>query len=211
MNPLLTKNGTESKRHSISIRELLGSPTFRPVDEIPLQELEAEVDRVLELLSRIDVVVDCLADVSDADLYRFLTTELVNQEINDIKIEGMKRCFIYEEFHPNDEHDAKSAAEDFVWSFFGREEEHAARSFSEDEVYDPVGRRITRAEMQKVIHSFYDSYAAFTDNKFECVGCSLEGEYARLTLQGGWSGLKAGSLEPVSHKYPRIHRRICGE
>jgi len=128
----------------ISIRELLGSPTFRSIDEIPPEKLEAEVDRVLELLSRIDVVVDCLADVPDADLYRFLTTELVNEEIDDIKIEGMKHCFIYEEFHPNDEYDAKSSAEHFLRD--------------------------------------------------------LEGEYARVTLQGRWSGLKAGLLEPVSHK-----------
>jgi hypothetical protein len=184
----------------ISIRELLGSPTFRSVDEIPPEKLEAEVDRVLDLLSRIDVVVDCLADVSDEDLYRFLTTELINEKIDDIKIEGMRHCFIYEEFHPNDEYDAKSSAEHFLWNLFGRYEEHVAQAFADDEMYDPLGRRITRAEMQNIIRSFYDSYAAFTSNKFECIGCSLEGEYALVTLEGEWAGLKAEPLESVSHR-----------
>lgn len=184
----------------ISIRELLGSPTFRSVDEIPPEKLEAEVERVLDLLSRIDVAVDCLADVSDEDLYRFLTTELINEKIDDIKIEGMKHCFIYEEFHPNDEYDAKSSADQFLWNLFGRHEEHVAQAFAEDEMYDQLGRRITRAEMQNIIRSFYDSYAAFTSNKFECIGCSLEGEYALVTLQGEWAGLKAESLESVSHR-----------
>jgi hypothetical protein len=184
----------------ISIRERLGSPSFRSLDEIPPEELEAEIDRVLDLLSGIDVAVDSLAEVSDEDFYRFLTTELINEEIDDIKIEGMRHCFIYDEFHPNDEYDAKSGAEDFLWSLFGRYQEHATRAFSEDEVYDPLGGRTTRTAMQDAIRSFYDSYVAFTDNKFECTGCFLEGEYARVTLQGKWSGLMAGSLEPASHK-----------
>lgn len=190
----------------ISIRKRLGSPTFRSLDEIPPQELEAEIDRVLDLLSRIDVAVDCVAEVPDEDFYRFLTTELIDEEIDDITIEGMRHCFIYEEFHPNDEYDAKGGAEDFLWSLFGRYEEYAARAFSEDEVYDPVGRRTTRTAMQDAIRSFYKSYAVFTGNKFECTACSLDGDYARVTLQGEWSGLKAGSLEPESHKGECVFR-----
>jgi hypothetical protein len=186
-----------------SIRKRLGSPTFKPLDEIPPA---AEIDLVLDLLSSINVAVDCLAEVRDEDFYRFLTTELIDEEIDDISIEGMRHCFIYEEFHPNDEYDAKSGAEDFLWSLFERYEEHAARAFSEDEGYDPLGRRITCPEMQNLIHSFYDSFAAFTAHRFECTNCSLDGDYARVTLQGEWSGLKAPSMEPVSHKGECISR-----
>lgn len=90
------------------IQEFLGFPTFKPIDDIPRERLEAELNSVEEFLSLHDISVDCLADVSDEDFYRFLTTELIDEEIDDISIEGMQHCFIYEEFHPNDEHDTKT-------------------------------------------------------------------------------------------------------
>lgn len=45
--------------------------------------------------------LDFLCDVDDAEAYRFITEELMDEEIDDIRIEGLRHCFIYEEFHPN--------------------------------------------------------------------------------------------------------------
>lgn len=176
----------------ITVREFVGNPRFLPLEEIPPERLETELDNVLEFLSLHHTSVDCLADVSNEELYRFITTELIDEEIDDIKIEGMRHCFIYEEFHPNDQYEAKNTADHFFWDLFERHEEYVVRGFAEDEVYDPLGRRIPREAMEVLIRSFYGRYAVFTSHTFECVGCSLEGEYATVILEGEWSGLIAG-------------------
>jgi hypothetical protein len=184
----------------VTVREFLGNPRFTPLEEIHRERLEAELDGVLELLSLHDISVDSVAGVSDEDMYRFVTTELMDEEIDEIKIEGMTHCFIYEEFHPNDEYDAKSCADSFLWDLFERHEEYVVLKFAKDEVCDPLGRRITREEMKNLVRSFYSCYSAFIGHTFECIGCSLGGEYATVKLHGDWSGLKAGSMEQVSHK-----------
>ncbi|MEX1276757.1 MAG: hypothetical protein WEE20_12545, partial [Bacteroidota bacterium] len=182
----------------VSLQQFLGNPTFTPLAEIPPDRLESELGNVMEFLSLHDIGVDCLAEVSNEELYRFITSELIHQEIDDIRIEGMRHCFIYEEFHPNDEYDAKQFAESFLFHLFDRHEEYAIHDVAEDEVYDPAGNRITREEMAGLIRSFHSRYAALTNHTSACTGCSLDGEYATVSFQTEWSGLRAGSMEPAS-------------
>ncbi|MDP2885651.1 MAG: hypothetical protein Q8P51_11605 [Ignavibacteria bacterium] len=184
----------------VTVWEYLGFPSFKPLGEIPREKLEAELDDVEDLLLWNGIVVDCLAGVSDEDLYRFITTELINEEIDDMRIEGMRTRFIYEEFHPNDEYDAKSAAEHFLWDLFERYEDCAVRGFAEDEIFDPSGKRISIEDVRALIGSFYRRHPAFTFHKFECLACILDGEYATVRLEGEWSGVIADSMESVSHK-----------
>lgn len=184
----------------IKIRELVGHPTFTPFEKIPAGQLESEVANVLDFLSLHDICVNCLADVSNEALYRFLTIELMDEDTDDIRIEGMTHNFIYEEFHPNDEYDAKSAAEEFLSNLFGRQEEWVLNGFAKDEMYDPLGIRTTPEQMGNLIRLFYARYAAFTNHAFECIECNLNGDFATVRLQGEWAGLKAGSLEAVSLK-----------
>ena len=182
----------------VTLQKFLGNPTFIPLAEIPPDRLESELGNVMEFLSLHDIGVDCLAEVSNEELYRFITSELIHQEIDDIRIEGMRHCFIYEEFHPNDEHDAKMSAESFLFHLFDRHEEYAIHDVAEDEVYDPAGKRITREDMANLIRSFHARYVALTNDTSACTGCSLDGEYATVTFQTEWSGLRAGSMEPAS-------------
>lgn len=184
----------------VKIREFLGNPKFTPLEEIRLERLETELDRVLEFLMFHYISVDSVAEVSDEEMYRFVTTELLDEEIDEVRLEGMLHCFIYEEFHPNDEYDAKHCAEHFLGDLFERHEEYVALNFAKDEVHDPLGRRIPRERMKNLVRLFYSRYSAFIGHSFECIGCLLAGEYATVKLQGAWSGLKVGSMEQVSHK-----------
>lgn len=101
-----------------TVREFVGNPTLKSPDDIPAGKLQDELDRVLHLLTRKNVILDFLCDVPDAEAYRFIREELFDEEMDDIQIEGMHHHFIYEEFHPNDEYDAKQCAEDFLSSMF---------------------------------------------------------------------------------------------
>ncbi|HCA80893.1 MAG TPA: hypothetical protein DEP53_14285 [Bacteroidetes bacterium] len=184
----------------VTVRGYLGFPLFKPISEIAAKNLAAELDDVLVLLDQNDISVDCLADVSDEDLYQFITTELINEEIDDMRIEGMMTCFIYEEFHPNDDYDARRGAEHFLWDLFERYEDYVVERFAEDEKYDPSGKRISAGDLKSLFGSFYRRHAAFTFQKFECLECELDGEYATVRLEGRWSGILADSLTPVSHE-----------
>ena len=184
----------------IKIREFVGNPAFTALAKVPAGQLESEVESVLDFLSLHNINVSCLAEVSNEALYRFLTIELMDEDTDDIRIEGMTHNFIYEEFHPNDEYDAKSAAEEFLSNLFGRQEEWVLNGFAKDEMYDTLGIRTTPEQMGNLIRSFYARYAAFTNHAYECIECTLNGDYATVRLQGEWAGLKAGSLETVSLK-----------
>ena len=183
-----------------SVREMLGFPEFKPLDQIPQEQLEHELDKALDLLARHSLVVDCLAVVSHEELYRFVTTELLDHEIDNVRIEGWNTCFIYEDFHPNDEYDARSSAEHFLWNLFERYEEEVLNNFSEVEICGPTGRRIEHNEMRDIIRSFYATYAVFTAHEFQCDGYKLEGQYATVTAHVGWTGLRGPSMEVASYE-----------
>lgn len=184
----------------ITVREYLGFPMFSPLDEIACEELSAALNGVLELLLQNDLIVDCLAEVSDNELYRFITTELVNEEIDDMRIPGMRTVFIYEEYHPNDEYDAKSEAERFLWDLFERHEDFVIESFARDGIFDPSGNQAGIEGIRTLIGAFYRRHAAFTFQKFERCTCALDGQDATVRLEGEWSGVLADSMAPVSHK-----------
>lgn len=183
-----------------SVREMLGDPEFKPLDQIPQEQLEHELDKALDLLSRHNLVVDCLAVEPPEDLYRFITTELLDQEVDNVRIEGWNTCFIYEDFHPNDEYDAKSMAEHFLWDLFEQNEEEVLDDFSEVEICGPTGHPIGHNEMREIIRSFYATYAAFTAQEFQCDGFKLDGQYALVTAHVGWTGLRRPSMEVASYE-----------
>lgn len=183
----------------IKVLEFLGNPAFPPLDTIPRDKLAEELAHALEFLAYHDVVVDCLANVPDEDLYRFVTTELMQAGIEDIRIPGMTHHFIYEEFHPNDEFDAKSSAEYFLSELFARDEQRTMESLPKDDLDNPV-KAAERSALRNDIQSFYSRYAAFSHHEFECTDCRLDGEYAVVHLQIGWVGLSKDSLNEVSFK-----------
>lgn len=85
-----------------TVGKFIGSPVLRPLGEIPPGRLEKEVRRVLSVLGANDIVVYFGREVSPAEKYRFLVEELMDVEMQEIRIEGMTHNYIYEEFHPDD-------------------------------------------------------------------------------------------------------------
>jgi hypothetical protein len=183
----------------IIVRDFVGNPIFKPLGEIPPDQLEIELNSVLEFLSLHEISADSVAEVSDQEFYRFITTELMNQEIDDIHIDGMMHCFTYEDFHPNDDYDARMFAEHFLWDLFERHFDYALQNFSADELYSSAGQSMNREEMARSLRRFYDSYVVFTEFKHDILECRVDGDYADLLLQSRWSGLRVGSMEQLTN------------
>ncbi len=97
-----------AQRKTITVYELAGKPSFRPVGEVPEADISKVLTEMQDLLNKHSINLETLCEVNDRELYRFITEELLHEETEDIQIEGMRHCFIYEEFHPNHPYDIKN-------------------------------------------------------------------------------------------------------
>ena len=99
----------EGKRTTVF--EYIGKPEYMPPDSLSGEEISRELTRILELMSRSNVEFSALCEQDEKKLYAFVVNELFKTEMDDIRVEGMKTCFIYEEFYPNHDYDLKNTAE----------------------------------------------------------------------------------------------------
>lgn len=78
-----------------TVRERIGNPALQPLSDLPLDQVDEAVEALLELLAAYGIAIDFLGDVTDAEVYRYLTEELLDEEMDDIRIEGMTTHFTY--------------------------------------------------------------------------------------------------------------------
>jgi hypothetical protein len=108
---------TQSKNATyMPLYKFLGEPFFLPFDVLPDEHVEQELERLNEFMQKNGIDLDFLCDYSLEIRYRFITEEFMNHEISDMRIPGMMNGFIYEEFHPNHEHDLTNDTENFFLS-----------------------------------------------------------------------------------------------
>ncbi len=101
-----------SKR--ILIYDFIGKPIIKLINEIPEAEMKAELKSIKNILAQKEIYIDTICKVDDRELYRFITEELFLEETDEIAMEGMTHHYIYEEFHPNHEHDIETHCKEFV-------------------------------------------------------------------------------------------------
>ncbi|MBI4811315.1 MAG: hypothetical protein HY800_07750 [Ignavibacteriales bacterium] len=187
----------------IKIREFIGNPTFKPLNEIPSEEIENELIDILDFFELHSIVVESVAGVSDQELYRFITEEFMDVETDYVRIEGMMHHFIYEEFHPNDEYDVKNDAEDFLSSLFWLEADLVSHHVAKEGVLDANGKPISNQKMKKAITDFRLSFKSFKRPMLEIISCKLAGEQAEVSIQTEWTGI-------MDDKSPPIHKSGIG-
>lgn len=87
----------------IKVYDKLGRPQhFLPVSDIPDDQVEKAWNELSELMQQHGINLDaCSPNVTARDLYNFVLTELFDYEMDDISVEGLMHCFIYDEFHPD--------------------------------------------------------------------------------------------------------------
>jgi len=80
----------------ILIYDKIGRPDFRKVSQIPDQEIELELDRLLKILFQKKILVIFIYDVDVREMYRIITEDLFTVEIDDTDIEGILCRIVYE-------------------------------------------------------------------------------------------------------------------
>jgi hypothetical protein len=84
------------------LREFIGSPIIKNIDNMTIKEIENEYYRLVNLLNEYDIRLDFPIELNITTKYRFITEELINELIQDIHINGMQLHFDYEEYHPSE-------------------------------------------------------------------------------------------------------------
>ena len=174
----------------ISVRERIGNPAIRPLFDISDAELEAELDRLLELLYENNIVVDFINEVDDREVYRFIIEELLDEMMDDIRIPEMYSHFTYEDFHPNDEADVKQWAEEFLHAFFEYDDEMLTLALGKEGLKDLQDRAISLEEFKAMVNEFQIKYIAIMAFSVQAEGAKVDGDYAVVNVTTSWQGLK---------------------
>jgi len=105
----------------VKIYDKIGRPEYKRIEELKKEEITDELDRISDILAKHRISLDCICDYDDEIIYKFVTEELFQCEVDDILVEGMVQHFIYEEFHPNHEYDLKRYATAFIEKLLTRD------------------------------------------------------------------------------------------
>ncbi len=189
-----------AKKETVKIFEYLAEPLFKDADGLDDAEITVALDEAMTMMKDNGIVLETLCDVDDRELYQFVTRELMQHEINNIKIEGMRTCFVYEDFHPNHEYDIKSRCTDFVNLLFKKDGEWMPKFLSfANEVYSSTGI-IDEQQAIKKVEDFRDSFSSFAINEFEIESVSINesGAEAEVTCHLDYTACLEGSVEEIA-------------
>lgn len=112
--------------------DILGCPEFKNPDALSAREVTAELKKITDLMAKHNFRLDTINPVDDRTLYRFITTELMQKQINNISIPGMVYFFIYEEYYPNHVVDIKTVVTNTVYNILRKSDYHEALADAEN-------------------------------------------------------------------------------
>jgi len=167
----------------VKVYDHIGRPAFMKCDELSAVELGNERQRIQSIMAENGVELDCICEYDDATIYRFITEELFEHEMDDIRITGMTYHFIYEEFHPNHEHDLRRHTTMFVNSIFGRQwnAEFDGMIFERSVTFS--GRQYSRAEMSSIVQAFQNTHSFFHMKAIDVNQVFIDGENLKADVR----------------------------
>jgi hypothetical protein len=171
----------------IVLRDLIGAPAIRPLADIAPADVEAELDHLLDMLTEHEIFVNFLHDIDDAEAYRFITEELLNEAIDDIRVPGFQQHFIYEEFHPNAAYDAQFWAEEFLEAFFDQDQERLKVATASDGLLDAQGTPLTKDQMTRYLSGLRGRLGITSNVRISVEKCSVTGNDASIELAISWN------------------------
>ncbi|HRQ40118.1 MAG TPA: hypothetical protein PLD25_19585 [Chloroflexota bacterium] len=119
----------------ISVRERIGNPTIQSLAEISLYALGEAVNNLLDLLAEHGIAVDFMGEWDDLAAYRFITEELLDEEMDDIRVEGMFSHF--EATTP--EYDVQMWVDIFVTDLFWQDRKDFLARLEKQPLFDSQG------------------------------------------------------------------------
>ena len=167
--------------------DLAGKPAFKKAVDLNDGEIEAELEKITELLSKKNIEVYFSDDDDEYDSrtqYRFITEELFDHETTFMPMNGMTTCFDYEEFHPSHKNDIERYTEAFLTAWLERDMEACGRELSHQHIL-PDRKLLNKADVLKQIEIIFESFTAFTEEKHEIFDIGFDMEAGMGHAEGG--------------------------
>jgi hypothetical protein len=201
-----------------TVWEYMDKPGYKTKEELKSDEISKELERLYELMEEKGISLSTLFEVEDAELYRFITEELFQEEMDDIRIPGMMSCFTYEEFHPNAKWDIEQAIDYFFRMTMGKMKNIGGTGY--DMLYvdtenhkDSTGNKIEKQKVVDCINHFLGSFDKFevvtyNEKTFEI---NQEKTNAHVTFSIHYKGFFENSSETFEFKGDGCFRLKPGE
>ena len=181
----------EAKQNAkeVTVHEIIGSPDFIKSGELNDDDLAAEILRIEKIMGEHQVMCDSVCGVDDRLFYQFITEELFNLKVTDIRVPGMTLCFTYEEFHPNHEYDTGRLTKEIIESFV----ENRLKGEIQDVIYKKV------SNMSDLI-CFRNLLLEVLDHQSEIISFIENGNLATVRFRLSYKGLIIKGHEPLSYE-----------
>lgn len=105
----------------VTVFDYVGRPPFTAIESLEKEQVTAELERLLAIMRVSGVQLDCLCEYDDAIIYKFLTTELFSEEMDNIHMPGLVNHFTYEDFHMNNQYELERIGVDLIKSIYNHE------------------------------------------------------------------------------------------
>lgn len=189
------------KAERIRIYDKVGRPThFRiPADMLP-EDFDEEWKKLRKHLNDHGVDLDaCSPNVSSRDLYKFTLEELFFHEIENIAMNGIMMCFIYDEFHPDYVYEnTRIAVDDCIHYIFDQHtffDHHYAERIQLNQYTG-----LAKSELKLIVHNFKKKFDQImpihlgaSDCRIKDGNCLVRGLYEIVFMIRGKSLLKKGN------------------
>lgn len=187
----------------ITVYDYIGRPEFKKWDTLSSEEVIKELDAIELLLARHNLELDCICNYDKIVIYKFITEELFNHEMDDMRIPGMVYHFIYEEFHPNHDYDLRKDSEAFVNTLFERVWDPEFDTYKLAKGVSFSGTDYDRAGISGIIKTFQEAHESFEVEKFEVVNVAIGSALTHANVRADllWSGRMKHNVN-VRHSGP---------
>ncbi|MEM1328890.1 MAG: hypothetical protein AAGI23_23230 [Bacteroidota bacterium] len=182
-----------AKGDTISVHEFIGSPNAPNKGEV--EDFETEIERILKLLEEKGVTIDRPDHLTPIGYYNFLTTDLFEHQMMNVRIPGMIYGFIYDEFR----HDGPSFIEDHVEEFLGK-----LLTLDKPFEYEWLSEtcrgskdQMTKEEVLECIHHFRAQFDELTPVAFKKLDMQFHNGFMYFFFGIAWEG-KRPNGETVS-------------
>jgi hypothetical protein len=168
-----------SNVQTIKLYDKIEQPTqFKPVAELSDEEIETAYEELLDHMEKYGIQFDCCSpNISKRELYRFVTEELFEDEINDMRIPGMMSCFTYDEYYPDPVYDnSKNALSDCINRIFEKSEMEFLTWYPAEKIQLNSYTDLDREAFKKKINSFKANYTNIELIEAEVDSCTLEND-----------------------------------
>lgn len=104
----------DHKAKLVNVYQKIGKPKIKTLDELKDEKsLKEEYKNFIILLDNHNIIVHFKNDYPLKEKYRFITDEVFNQDVEDLKKTNIHINFVYEDFHPEKDFDVDDDDEDF--------------------------------------------------------------------------------------------------